>query len=239
MKKLFLIAAISALTFSAKSQTSFGFQVGGNYGNVSSEETSGSTTQELKTDGRLGFLIGALAQVPLTSSLYFRPELNFIQKGAEFDFSENDLGITYASKGDLRLNFIEIPLNLAYMAPAGAGNVFFTAGPSLGFGIKGKINSTQTASAPGFPNQVSSENGDIIFDGKKDADVPVSDMDYHLKRFDLGLNASIGYKLANGFFLNLGYTYGLSNLEPNDNSSFKTKGLTLKLGYLFGSAGEK
>lgn len=233
MKKLFLIAAIAA-SLGANAQAGFGIQAGGNLGNIQWEDTEGGTTTEVNTTSKFGFLIGVLADVPLSTSLSFRPELNFIQKGAKLDDTRTESGASIKTTGEVTLNFIELPLNLVYNASAGMGSFFIGAGPSIGFGISGKYDQTSTLTFPGFPTTTSSEKGDVKFDGKKAAEVPASDNDAHLKSLDFGVNALAGYKMANGVFLNVGYTLGLSNLDPNENSSFKTKGFTIKLGYMFG-----
>jgi hypothetical protein len=242
MKKVFLIAAIAALSTGVKAQINFGAQVGANMANVKSEYTSGSVTTQEDTKSKVGFLVGVVAEIPLGTSLSFRPELNFIQKGAKIDATqtENSGGatITSVSTGKTTLNFIELPLNIVYGIPAGAGRLFFGAGPSVGFGISGKYDGTTTSTltAPGFPTQTQTTNdkGDVKFDGKKDADVAADDVNMHLKSLDFGANVLAGYKMSNGMYINVGYTMGFSNLDPNANSSLKTKGLTLKIGYMFG-----
>jgi hypothetical protein len=244
MKKVTCIAALVFAVMSSNAQTGFGFQVGGNLANVESEYTSGGATVKDDNKSKFGFLIGAVAEIPLTTSIYFRPELNFIQKGAKLsqNSTETSGGATFTSvaTGEQTLNFIELPLNFVYMAPAGAGHFFIGAGPSIGFGISGKyeFDVTSTTSIPGFPPQTSTSTGkgDVKFDGTKEEDVAAGDENFHLKSLDFGANVLAGYKLSNGLSLNVGYTMGFSDLDPNDNSSFKTKGLTIKLGYIFGGA---
>ena len=224
MKKVFLMAAIAAFSTTSFAQTTFGIQAGANIASAKMEQTESGVTSKLNTDSKTGFLIGAVAEVPFGTSINFRPELNFIQKGFKYSKSTGGLGVSNKTT----LNYIELPLNFVYHAEAGAGTVFFGAGPSFGFGISGKSKTTQT----GEPD----ENQDVKFDGKKDADV--TDQNVHLKAFDFGVNATAGYKMANGVYLSVGYTFGLANIDPNANSSFKNiGGLSLKLGYMFGGAG--
>lgn len=241
MKKFLLIAAIAAGT-GATAQVNFGAQVGGNLANVKSEATESGVTVEDKSKSKIGFIIGVVAELPLASSLSFRPELNFIQKGAKSDVNDSETSggftSTSVSTGKTTLSFIELPLNIVYSVPAGNGTVFFGAGPSIGYGIGGKydFDNTATVTGPGFPTQTvtSSGKGDIKFDGKKDDELPSSDNDGHLKALDFGGNILAGYKMPNGIFVNLGYTLGFSNLAPNANSSYKTNGLSLKVGFMFG-----
>lgn len=234
MKKVILIAAVVALSTHLNAQVSFGAQIGGNLANVKLESTESGTTTKQKTKAKFGFLLGVVADIPIASSLSFRPELNYIQKGFKLDATESSSGITVVSKGDETLNFIELPLNIVYSIPAGNGTVFFGAGPAIGYGLSGKYKFTSTTTIPGSPAETDSNTGDVKFDGKKQADIPSDDNNHHLKALDFGGNIIAGYKMSNNVYLNVGYTLGFGNLDPNPNSSFKTNGLTIKLGYMFG-----
>lgn len=112
--------------------------------------------------------------------------------------------------------------------------MFFGAGPAIGYGISGKYKFSSITTIPGFPTQNESGNGNVKFDGKKDADISAGDNNHHLKALDFGGNILASYKMSNGVYLNVGYTLGFSNLDPNPNSSLKTNGLSIKLGYMFG-----
>ena len=224
MKKVFSIAAIAAFSTTSFAQTTFGIQAGANIASSKIEQTESGATTKLNTDSKTGFLIGAVAEVPFGTSINFRPELNFIQKGFKYNLSAGGGNVSNKTT----LNYIELPLNFVYHAEAGAGTVFFGAGPSFGLGISGKSKTTQTGEAD--------VNQDIKFDGKKDADV--TDNNGHLKAFDYGANAIAGYKMANGVYFSVGYSLGLANIDPNANSKYKNiGGLSLKLGYMFGGAG--
>jgi hypothetical protein len=173
----------------------------------------------------------------------FRPELNFIQKGAESDINQTEtsggLTSTVVAKGKRTLNFIELPLNFVYNANAGMGGFYFGAGPYLAYGISGDYEAdiTTSISGGGFPTQTqtSKVSADVKFDGRKDADVPANDDNYHLKAFDIGASALVGYRLANGLSLNLGYSKGFRNLDPNEGSKLKTNAFTFKIGYMLGA----
>ena len=234
MKKVMLIGTIVFLSTHLNAQISFGVQAGGNLANVKISDTqSGATTAE-KTKSKFGFLVGVVAEIPIASSLSFRPELNFIQKGFKQNENQSQSGVTSSSNNTATLNFIEIPLNVVYHLSVGNGNVFFGIGPVVGYGISGKYSYTSTYSYPGQPTQTQSESRNIKFDGKKTADLISGDKDSHLKALDFGGNVLAGYKMSNGLYLNAGYTLGFSNLNPNANASFKTNGLTIKVGFLFG-----
>ena len=242
MKKLLLSAAVIAVAFSAKAQISFGGQVGANFASakVTDASSNPSTTETFKT--KVGFIIGVVAEIELSSGLSFRPELNFIQKGGKSKFSDTKSGTGFTStttgEGKLSLSYVQLAPNLVYNFEAGSGKVFVGVGPDISFGIGGKaksnFTSTTTINFPGIPasttTTTSNSDDKVKFDGKKNA----TDKDYHLKSLDFGLNVLAGYKLSNGAFISAGYTIGLSNIEPNDKQTFKNSGFNVKIGFMFG-----
>jgi hypothetical protein len=230
MKKVTLIAAAICAAMGVHAQVSFGIQAGVNFATTQVEiyNTSASATRELDTKSRTGFAGGFLADVPISTTFSFMPELNFVQKGYEYESTSGAI----VSKAKDKLNFIEIPLNIVYKAEVGMGHVFVGLGPSVGFGISGKNERSLSGAGNGFDFN---EKRDVKFDGDENA----SDNKLHLKTLDLGGNAVGGYMLSNGLFLKVGYTYGFSNLSPDfasprDDEKYNTRGFSVKLGYMFG-----
>jgi Outer membrane protein beta-barrel domain len=231
MKKLILSIAIAAIaTLGANAQVSFGIQAGANLASLKSEFTSGGTKTKEKGKTKVGFVAGVVANIPFSSSLSFRPELNFIQKGGKFSSTNVTGPITSTDKDNFTLNFVELPLNIVFSLPAGPGRFCVGAGPNISYGLSGKDKYSSTSSGQGFPTQSSSGTTKIKFDGDENS----TDPNIHFKALDFGANAFVGYKMDMGLFLNVGYTYGFSNLNPNPNSSLKTAGLFLKVGFAFG-----
>lgn len=236
MKKLILTIAIAvAATLGANAQITFGGQAGVNLATLKSESTQGNTTTTEKGKTKVGFLVGVVANIPFSTALSFRPELNFIQKGGKFNSTYSPFpGATTTDNDNIVMNFIELPLNIVYSMPAGPGHFLVGAGPNISFGLSGKDKFTSMTSGGGFPSQSSSGSTKVKFDGKKYADLPQNDNDLHFKAVDFGANLLVGYKMNMGVFFNAGYTFGFSNLNPNPNTSLKTGGFTLKVGYMFG-----
>jgi hypothetical protein len=170
--------------------------------------------------------VGALAQIPVSSSINFRPELNFIQKGFKLSLPDNSGGFSYSNESDATMNYLELPLNFVYNLPAGANHVFLGAGPSIGYGLSGKSKSKE--SGTGIPTV--EEKNDINFGGDENED--------DFKPLDLGANILGGYQMTNGLFFKVGYTFGLSNISHDPDASYKNKGLSFSIGYLFSKAGE-
>ncbi len=235
MKKLILSFALIAITtLGANAQVSFGIQAGANFAMGKSSTDIAIPGYALTNDPKVGVLGGFLAEIPFGDKIAFRPEFNFIQKGSKSGFSFIGSG---SDEYKYTLNYIELPLNVVYKLPVGAGNFFFGLGPALAFGLSGKVKYTDAS------NSAYNETLDIKFDGKKDDDITnPSDNDIHLKRFDVGLNLIAGYKLPMGVFFRVAYTHGFMDVDPNkdnrdpdDRRSYKNRGVNIGVGYMFGS----
>ncbi len=223
MKKLILSAAVIIAAIGANAQNKIGLQAGTSFSTYNEEFPN---NVERKSDSKFGFTVGAVADVDFGNSVSFRPELNFIQKGGEQKFSPTT---NSTFQEELTLNYIQLSPNFIYNFSAGTGKFFIGVGPELSFGLGGK--SKTEFSTTGTTNSSSSSKTDVKFDSKKS-----SGGVRHLKSIDYGANALLGYKFNNGLMLSTGYTAGLNNLSNEDNTSFKTGGFNVKLGFLFPSA---
>jgi hypothetical protein len=117
-------------------------------------------------------------------------------------------------KETIWLNYLDLPLYLAYRTqPVGGNNFFGGIGPYFGYGLGGKFKSTfngQTAESPAF-----GKNGG-------------------LKRFDMGLGLTAGYKTASTLSLALAYQFGLTNIEMDPGpggDKTKNRSISLNVGY--------
>lgn len=227
MKKIILSGAVVIASISVNAQNRIGLQTGANFGTVRTKEGSIENTSKVK----VGFILGAVADVDFGNSISFRPELNFIQKGGKEETTETNSGVTKTEKQDLKFNYIQLVPNFVYNFPAGSNKLFFGVGPEFGIGFSGKNKYEKIVSGNGVTT-TKSQTQDVKFDGSKSA----SDDNTHLKSFDLGANAVIGLKLNDGGFISAGYTVGLQNISPYDNTSFKNNGFNVKVGYLFGGS---
>jgi hypothetical protein len=209
MKHRFSLVVIMFLMGTlAQAQTArFGFSAGATLGSQSTK-ASGIT---INSDSKAGFTIGVMSDVSISESFSFQPGLNFTQKGGKFDLS--DFGIPGAS-GDAtyNLNYVEVPLNVVFKANAGNGKFFFGAGPSLGFGVSGKL-------------KAGSDEEDVNFG---------SDSQDDLKPFDFGGNVLAGYELSNGLFFALNYNTTLNNLSTENDITTRNRYFGIRIGYLLG-----
>jgi len=202
---LILVLSASFAIAQEKSKMSFGILGGVNFQNLNGKLSSGD---KLKNDMLLGFHGGVNIQMPITPEFYFQPGLMFATKGAKNTYTI--LGSEFTD--EIKINYIEMPLNLVYKGAVGNGFFMLGFGPYLAYGISGKQ----------------------VFEGK--SITFERGVDYNA--FDAGANIFAGFEMASGLFLQLDTQFGMLNIyadnnSTNDQSTAKNTGFGLSLGYRF------
>lgn len=126
MKKVFLFFVCAASFATANAQATFGVKAGANFATL-----SGSDASDVKM--KVGFNIGGFADVPLASSISFRPELVFSTQGAK----ATNAGTDYK----LNTSYINVPLLAKYTSTSG---FFAETGPQVGFVVAAKAKAGGT-----------------------------------------------------------------------------------------------
>jgi hypothetical protein len=204
MKKFVLLSAFALTIIGAKAQVTFG--VTGGITSASYKQKEGNVT--ITSDSRIGFTLGGFANISVSDNISIQPGLNFTQKGGNY----SDGGGT----ANATLNYLEIPINATYNIEAGPGKVIVGAGPTISYGLSGKVKTT-------FAGQ--SETTDIKFGTDEIKD--------DLKPLELGLNLIAGYKLSNGLSFALNYNLG-SNIALGNDVKSNNRYFGIRLGYEFG-----
>lgn len=202
---LILVLSASFAIAQEKSKMSFGILGGVNFQNLNGKLSSGD---KLENDMLLGFHGGVNVQLPIAPEFYFQPGLMFAVKGAKDTYTV--LGNEFTN--EIKINYIEMPLNLVYKASLGNGFFMLGFGPYVAYGISGK--------------QVF-EGNDLTFE---------RGVDYNA--LDAGANIFAGFETAGGLFLQLDTQFGMMNINPDDENSSdqataKNTGFGLSLGYRF------
>ena len=203
---LILVLSASFAIAQEKTKLSLGVLGGVNFQNLNGKLSSGD---KLENDMLLGFHGGVNVQIPIAPEFYFQPGLMFATKGAKNTYTI--LGAEFTD--EIKINYIEMPLNLVYKGALGNGFVMLGFGPYLAYGIGGKQ----------------------VFEGK--SITFERGVDYNA--FDAGANIFAGYELSSGLFLQLDTQFGMLNINPedenslNDQSTAKNTGFGLSLGYRF------
>ncbi|MCO6148474.1 porin family protein [Flavobacterium sp. NRK1] len=112
MKKILLsAAAVIAFSFAAQAQSEeikFGVKAGANFTNFGGDAD---------TDGKTGFYVGALADLPISGNFHIQPEVQYSNEGAD---------------DDNNIDYIRIPIMAKYYVMEGLS---LQAGPEVAFKI--------------------------------------------------------------------------------------------------------
>jgi hypothetical protein len=127
MKKVLLLFVLASSLVVSQAQVKFGGKLGLNIANI-----VGDDAEDFKS--KLGFNLGAFAEIPVSENFSAKPELNFSTQGAKFDSDDDD--------AKLNLNYINIPLLGKYNSNSG---FFAETGPQLGFLVGAKAKSDEVS----------------------------------------------------------------------------------------------
>lgn len=216
-KTIVCMLAIAGFATSAYSQTStvstelgnttFGIRAGVNFQNLNGKDES---DRNLKNKMKVGFNIGANAEIPIAQDFYVQPGLLFSTKGAKLENTDIKVNLSY----------LEIPINLLYKPVLGDGKLLLGFGPYLGFAVGGKVDDT-----------------DIKFE-KEISQAESGNGTPYLKRFDAGANLLVGYELSSRISAQLNAQLGLVNIQPkitglDTDAKTKNTGFGISIGYRF------
>ena len=229
MKKVFFALMFSAAAYAVNAQTSFGIH--GN-GIMATAKQESDDQQDIDSKYRFSWKAGVVASLPLTEQISFMPQLSVLSKGAKFDESESIGDFSVNLKVEPKLTYVELPLNFVYHANTAEEGFFVGLGPSISYGIGGKVKYDFNLS--GFS---SSGESDVKFDGEKNEDQSSDDVpeQVHFKAFELGANVLAGYRLSSGLFIQANYNHGFSNISPDEGTKVRNSYFGLGIGYFFGS----
>jgi hypothetical protein len=206
MKKLLMLAAIAVLSFTtAQAQgISFGAKAGVNFASIGGDDTDG-------IDGRTGFHVGALVEIPVNDFFSVQPEVVYSAQGAKESFSESIDGVTVSGKSTLKLDYINIPIIGKFYVIEGLS---LEVGPQIGF----NINAMEEFEISGLGMSESGEED-------------VSDF---VKSTDFSIAAGASYKLPIGLFFTARYNVGLSNVnDAGEGSKNQNNVVQLGAGFFF------
>ncbi len=215
--RLFVTIVALVICSSAVAQINFGVQAGASLSKPSSRQTTDFGT-EIKPESRIGFMGGLIADVPFgDETLRLMPELNFIQKGVKYNFSTSLFGQNVSVEGKSNINYIELPVNLAYAFSLGDNKLFIGAGPYAAVGLSGSSKGKSSING-----QASEETDEKVEFGSDEG---------QSKRFDYGGNVMAGYFMNNGLMLKLNYSHGIANLSNVSDNKYRNQYFGLTLAY--------
>jgi len=207
MKKFLLFTAIAVFGFStinAQAEFRLGAKAGVNFAKL-----TGDAVEDV--DGRTGFHLGGVVEIPFAERWSVQPEILYSQQGAQS--KEEEGGIEFEDK--LILDYINIPVMAKfYLTDA----LSLEAGPQFGFNAKAENEFTVEGDG------VDVEETDDISDD--------------VNGFDLGAGIGAAYRLPMGIFFQARYVLGLSNIpegsdEDGIDDDLTNSVLSLSVGYKF------
>jgi hypothetical protein len=202
---LLLAGGLTLLATKAQAQTTFsiGPQVGLTVAGASNP-SPGTTTIHYRT----GFEAG-LQSIVQFGHLAVQPSLHFSQKGLNEHYGRS----LYSRYTDYRLNYLTLPLNVAYsLRPDGQGLQVF-AGPYVGMLLGG--NYQLTSDDRGAFGGTSSYEGTIAAGTSYTVPAPGSTAPQPrlCRRFDAGLQVGLGYRFGK-LLAQAEFAFGLNDLYP-------------------------
>lgn len=121
MKKIILtVAAVCAFGFTQAQEVKFGAKAGVNYSTFAGDVSG--------YDSKVGFQVGAFAEIKISDKFAVQPELMYSTLGAKFD----ELGTTITQTAD----YIVVPVMAKYYV---AESFSLEAGPQIGFLMSAKL----------------------------------------------------------------------------------------------------
>ncbi|NML36057.1 PorT family protein [Chitinophaga sp. G-6-1-13] len=223
LKFLCVLACMACATI-VNAQVSLGLQ--GGYVNAKMDASSGSFEVTQPGSKPLhSWQAGFYLNIPVFPNGALQPGLSYIVKGANRPFNGQE-GVNVALPGatKIRLQYLELPVNLVYKIPIGIGKLAVGGGGYAAYATRGDY--TLAIYKEGKLLQSSSQQVDF----SKNPNVLTTD--YNLHRWDAGLNATATIEFNCYLTLGVKYSYGLVDIDRS-GGSLKNRYFGVNLGVLF------
>lgn len=200
MKKIFLsVMTILSISLASQAQFRVGIKAGANDNDQRINVSEGSI---YGGDNTKGYHAGLIGDLNLGRNFYLQPQLLFSRKGAMH------LSSTGAADTKVKMNYLELPVNLVYKLDLGFGKAFAGTGATFSYAIGGKKEQAGVTKR-------------LFHDGPA-----------NWKREDLSLNFTAGLEFNNGLFISANSQKGLLDVYKQHGASVKNKSMSISVGYL-------
>ncbi len=225
MNKLNVVLLALFIALPASAQVKLGVIGGLNIANLNGKDVDG---EKIDFSNRTAFGVGGVLDIGLSKNIALRLEPMYLQKGAEFDVTDDpDFGTaTFTSKA----KYLEVPALLKIALVTSSTQPYLIAGPTIGFNLSSNLE----LGAAGIRAEI---------DAKEIT-----------KSTDLGLAFGAGVSFPAGsssIFVEGRYTLGLSDiaqagtlkfmdgqLEFFEDTKVKTRGIQIMAGIAFPLGGK-
>lgn len=224
MKRVMLMAAGMFIAAVGFSQVSIGFQAAGN---ITTAKLSFQEGTEFDRKAMFAPGGGVVVLLGISENFALRTGLSYLQHQVKattvgIDPDNGDLGeIKIEAKN--KFHYLQLPVYALYKKNVGIGEFFAGAGPFVNYGLSGKSKLTAYYKLEGGGEETETLESDAF---KKE-----EDGGSNFKRLDFGAGAIAGLRFENGFFFNLGYQMGLTNITRDEGNKYKTHAVQLSVGY--------
>ena len=163
---------------------------------------------------RPGFEAGVVGSVAF-GRVAVQPALLFAQRGLRLDDTYTTPTYLAITKATLRLNYLTLPLNVAYAPRTDGRGWQLAAGPYVGLLLGGRYTYSNRYAGYRLPEYTT--EGDLPVAGSGayhestfDPSAPPPAPTYYSRRFDAGLQVGVGYR-AGASLVRLSFSQGLLN----------------------------
>ncbi|AMJ64326.1 hypothetical protein AXW84_01955 [Hymenobacter sp. PAMC 26628] len=223
------MALLTSVLTHAQTTFSVGPRVGGGLFTVHFQQVGNDYSKSIY---RSGWSAGLAGEIGL-GHWALQPAVLYEQGGFKSQMLYNNGRSTYDNRDDVRLQYVTIPLHVAYRQRATGQGVQAFAGPYLGLLLGGRYRSTSDNANDGFH----AEGSATVSADPNASSAP----GLVLQRVDAGLEGGVGYRYQ-GFLLHAGYRLGLRNVNSDQyyglisfgSTKYRTRAFQASLTYLFG-----
>jgi len=225
MKKVrftLVAAAMLASTF-IFSQVSLGLKTGMSISDAQAELYIDAINTAPKS--YTSFLIGAVAEVPLTRNLSFQPELHYIRRGfninesTSFDLAGFD--IPFGAQATTKIDYIEAPLLAKVKFGNQATRAYGVIGPSLGYATSARIQPRITV---------------LLNFNLPEVNINLADDIYNRTEISGVVGAGVEHTIQTGkLFVDARYNHSFTNIinDPIVDVSVRNSGFQFTAGYAY------
>lgn len=240
MRNLFFFFTLLILCFTAKAQFSVALVGGPQSNSVTPAFTMTPDTVRHGVKRQIGINFGFVGNVALDKkrTLFFRTGVLYSAKGSQadqyFDTTNVDIDegpyMVYANT-KLKLNYIDVPVNLLYKLPLKGKTKFLFGG-----GLQGSMFYNGSTDFSTIKAEKATPNSVPVLQYKQviNEDLPIGNTSNRFQLVHVSANALTGFEFGR-VFITVDYSKGLNHFFKSDDHSYKHQTLGAHLGIYFGN----
>ncbi len=218
MKKAFFLfmALMATVAISqVNAQVMGGFKMGVDFSMLNMEYDDGSSSADLDPTRLVSPRGGFILDIPVNKFLFVQLAAMGTAKGFRTQVTEEDVENKYIQV----IGSVDFPVQFGYKQDLGKPKLFLMAGPVFGYN---------------FYSDWFYKYGDKKWDHNNEQEIGNEEQDT-FKHLNIGINGELGVEL-HIFQFSFFYAKGLSNISPQEGSTYKTDTFGMALAIKFGRA---